>query len=92
MIKSFQDKDTEKLFNRERVRRFESFANRAREDLIMLAAVKRLEDLGVIAGFQLEKLKGSRKEEYSIRINKQFRICFVWKNGDAYEVTIEDYH
>ena len=60
--------------------------------LRMLDAATRLEDLRVPPGNRLEKLKGDRAGQHSIRINDQWRICFVWKNGDAYDVEIVDYH
>lgn len=93
MIRSFRDKSTEKLFNRERVRRFESFAERAREDLTILDATSCLDDLRAVPGYNLEALKGDRKGQYSIRINKKVRIRFVWKNGEVHYVeVVPDYH
>jgi len=58
----------------------------------MLHAANRLDDLKAVQSYCLEKLKGNRKGQYSIRINKQFRICFKWKDGEAHEVEIVDYH
>lgn len=93
MIKGFGDRDTERLFNREFVRRFPS--NLARVMLRKLGAVDAadaLNDLRIPPGNRLEKLKGSRAGQYSIRVNEQWRICFHWKDGNAYDVEIVDYH
>ena len=74
------------------VLRFRSFERMARRKLQLLNAVTRLDELRVPPGNRLEALGGDRKGQYSIRINLQWRICFVWKDGDAYEVEIIDYH
>lgn len=60
--------------------------------LLMLDAADRLEDLRVPPGNRLERLRGSRQGQYSIRINDQWRLCFAWRDGDAYDVTVVDYH
>jgi len=86
MIRSFADKDTEALFNRRRVRRFGQFERPARRKLEML------EDLRSPPGNRLEALKGDRKGQYSIRINQQCRICFIWKDNGPHDVEIVDYH
>jgi len=92
MIRSFRDEKTEALFNDVDVPDFRSFDRVARRKLLYLNQARRLEDLRVPPGNRLEALKGDRKGQYSIRINDQWRICFIWKNGDASEVEITDYH
>ncbi len=92
MIKSFGSDATKRLFDRERVKQFEAFARRAPRKLAMIHAAKRLDDLAAVPGNRLEKLRGNRKHQNSIRINDRWRICFVWKESDAYEVEITDYH
>ncbi|MBW2038246.1 MAG: type II toxin-antitoxin system RelE/ParE family toxin [Deltaproteobacteria bacterium] len=93
MIKSFRDKETERLFSRHFSRRFPANLHRiAWRKLAILDAAERLDDLSVPPGNRLEKLSGDREGEYSIRINDQWRVCFQWKEGNAYEVEIADYH
>lgn len=92
MIKSFGSADTERLFRRERVKRFQSFERPAQRKLTALHAAASLDDLRAIPGNRLEKLKGDRKGQHSIRINDQWRVCFVWKDGNAHGVEIADYH
>lgn len=92
MIKSFRSTETEKLFNRERVKQFRTFERVAQRKLIVLNGATTLQDLGAPPGNRLEKLEGDRKGQYSIRINDQYRVCFTWKDGDAYDVEIVDYH
>lgn len=92
MIKSFRSGETERLFDRERVRKFQSFERAAQRKLAMLNAAKQLRDLMVPPGNRLERLGGDRAGQYSIRINEQWRLCFVWRDGDAYDVEIVDYH
>ncbi|MGH9740210.1 MAG: type II toxin-antitoxin system RelE/ParE family toxin [Candidatus Acidiferrales bacterium] len=92
MIKTFRDADTEKLFNRERVKRFQAVENVARRKLEMVNAASVLRDLKSPPGNRLEKLEGDRAGQHSIRINDQWRVCFVWRDSDAYEVEITDYH
>ena len=91
-IKSFKCKDTHALFLGRRVRRWVSIERPALRKLEQLDWSMVLEDLRVPPGNQLEALKGNRKGQYSIRINDQWRICFVWRDGDAYDVEIVDYH
>ncbi len=67
-------------------------AGAARRKFNMVHAAARLEDLRVPPGNRLEKLGGDRKDQYSIRINDQYRVCFEWRDGDAYDVEIVDYH
>lgn len=92
MIASFCDADTEKLFNSTVVRSFAQFERAARRKLEMLNAAVVLQDLKVPTGNRLEKLKGKRLGQHSIRINDQWRVCFVWKDGNAHRVEITDYH
>ena len=93
MIKSFLSKETEKLFLRRRSPRFSADIYRiALRKLLLLDAAEKLEDLRIPPGNRLEKLTGNRQGQRSIRINDQWRICFRWSEGDAYEVEIADYH
>ncbi len=92
MIKSFQDKDTETLFNDRLVKRFKTFERQARRKLYYLHRARTLQDLLVPPGNRLEGLSGNRDGQHSIRINEQWRICFKWLDGDAYDVEIVDYH
>ena len=92
MIKSFRCRHTELLHSGQRVKRFEDVERVARRKLVQLHAAVELRDLAAAAGNRLEALKGDRKGQYSIRINDQRRICFVWRRGDAYDVEIVDYH
>jgi proteic killer suppression protein len=91
VIKSFADRDTERLFNDEFVRAFGSIERIARRKLQLLDAASRLEDLRIPPGNRLEVLRGDRAGQQSIRINDQWRICFRWSDG-AHEVEIVDYH
>jgi proteic killer suppression protein len=92
VIKSFGSDDTWRLFNRERVKRFQAFERQALRKLAMIHAARKLDDLAAQPGNRLEKLRGDRKFQHSIRINDQWRVCFVWKEADAYDVEITDYH
>jgi proteic killer suppression protein len=92
MIKSFTCKNTENLFNDCDVKRFRSISRVARLKLEILNATVSLDSLKVPPGNHLEALKGDRKGQYSIRINAQWRICFVWKDGNPHDVEIVDYH
>lgn len=93
MIKSFRDKETEQLSNREQSRKLPHGIQRtAMRKLWMLDAAINLNDLKVPPGNHLETLRGDRKGQHSIRINQQWRICFYWRNGNAYDVEITDYH
>ncbi len=92
-IKSFRDRDTERLFEGRFSRRFPKAMQRvAARKLEMLAATGELDSLRVPPSNRLEKLRGDRRGSYSIRINQQWRICFSWRSGDAYNVEIVDYH
>ena len=93
MIRTFRHKETERLFRREPVKEFPPPVQRvALRRLLLLDAAESLDDLRVPPGNRLEKLRGDRKGQYSIRINDQWRVCFRWEDGDAYEVEITDYH
>ncbi len=92
MIKSFGCAETEKLHNREHVRRFQGFVRIAQRKLAQIHAATQLRDLAAPPENRLEALRGDRKGQHTIRINDQWRICFLWKDGDAYEVEIVDYH
>ena len=80
------------MFADEEVPRFRAFERIARRKLLLLHRAKLLDDLRVPPGNRLEALRGNRKGQYSIRINDQWRICFVWAQGDARDVEIVDYH
>jgi proteic killer suppression protein len=92
VIKTFADKDVQSLFNGARVRRFLNIESAARRKLEYLDAAGALDDLRAPPGNRLEALEGDRAGQFSIRINDQFRLCFGWKDGDAYGVEICDYH
>ncbi len=93
MIRDFSDRDTEALFRRRRPRRLPETIHRAAlRKLVMLNAAVELGDLRAPPGNRLEKLVGDRAGQHSIRINDQWRICFTWLEGDAYDVEITDYH
>lgn len=93
MIKSFKSKETEKIFNREYSLKLPSSIQKtALRKLWMLDASQTINDLRVPPANRLEQLKGKRQGQHSLRINEQWRICFRWQQGDAYEVEIIDYH
>ena len=93
MIKTFRSKETEKIYNREISKKLPPDIQRtALKKLWMLDAAPDINTLRVPPSNHLEALKGERKGQHSIRINKQWRICFVWNNGDAFDVEIVDYH
>jgi proteic killer suppression protein len=91
VIQSFADAETERIWRNGKTRGSPP-ASVTRRKLAMLDVAARLEDLRVPPANRLEKLKGDREGRYSIRINDQYRICFTWKDGDAYEVEVVDYH
>ena len=91
MIRSCRDWETEKVFRGVPSRKFQRIQDRAEERLAQLHAAMSLMDLS-IASMRLEKLSRDRKGQYGIRINDQYRICFEWRSGNAYEVVIVDYH
>ena len=93
MIASFRDADTEQLWQTGRSRRIPAnLRMRALKKLFLLHASVTLDNLRVPPGNRLEALHGQRKGQHSIRINDQYRICFVWREGNAYDVEIVDYH
>ena len=92
MIKTFKGKEAASLYRTGRGRRFHAIAKIARRKLRMIDAAHQLRDLRVPSANRLEALKGDRKGKYSIRINDRWRVCFVWRNGHAYDVEIVDYH
>jgi proteic killer suppression protein len=93
VIKSVRDGETESVLARRRSRRLPPEIQQvAYRKLRMLNNAASLEDLRLPAGNRLERLVGDRQGQYSIRINDQWRICFEWRNGDAYQVEIVDYH
>ncbi len=91
MIRSFRDPETENLFNGIRSRKFQSIERMAIRKLFQLHAATSLHDLRS-PGAALEALKGSRAGQHSIRVNDKYRVCFIWRNGDAYDVEVTDYH
>ena len=93
MIKSFASRETEYLFRGRSSRRLPGdVQRRALQKLLAIHAAVALDELRRIPGNRLEKLKGARAAQHSVRINDQWRICFVWRDGDAHEVEIVDYH
>jgi proteic killer suppression protein len=93
VIRSFSDSKTAQVFNRIRVSKWgKDIQRQALRKLLLLEAAENVEDLRVPPGNKLERLKGNRKGQYSIRINDQWRICFKWSNGNATDVEIVDYH
>ena len=92
VIRSFRSAETERLFRRQPSRKFRSVARPALRKLDMLDAANSLGVLSTLPGNRLEKLRGDREGQHSIRINNQWRICFVWRDGDAHQVEIADYH
>ena len=92
MIRSYGDSATRLLFEAGSHRRFHTISRRALRKLQQLNAAQQLDEMASPPGNRLEMLTGDRSGQYSIRINDQWRICFRWQNGDAYEVEIVDYH
>ncbi len=93
MIKSFGDKNTERLFHRNYVKKFPSIIIRsAYRKLLIIDAASCIDDLRIPPGNRLEKLTGNLSKFYSIRVNNQWRIIFKWRQNDAYEVQLIDYH
>ncbi|WP_052669029.1 type II toxin-antitoxin system RelE/ParE family toxin [Nitriliruptor alkaliphilus] len=93
MIRSFRDRDTERLAERQRVEKWSPELSKvALRKLRMLDAAEELTDLRVPPGNRLERLRGDRRGQHSIRINHQWRICFRWEADNAYDVEIVDYH
>ena len=92
MIRTFRCEETEDLFNYQHTRRFRAFERVALRKLLQIHAATELQVLASPPGNHLEALRGDRKGQHSIRINEQWRICFVWREGHAYNVEIVDYH
>jgi toxin HigB-1 len=92
VIRSFASVETERLFHSRAVPRFKNIERVARRELLQLHAATELASLNVPPGNQLEPLKGDRKGQHSIRINDQWRLCFVWRTDGAHDVEIVDYH
>jgi len=92
VIRSFRDAESEALSQGVHSRQFQGIARVAQRKLAQLNAAAKLEDLRVFPGNRLEVLAGDRKGQHSVRINDQYRICFVWKDGDAHQVEVVDYH
>jgi proteic killer suppression protein len=92
VIRSFRGRDAEALIQGLPTRRFGSIARVAQRKLAQWQAAQRLDDLRVFPGNRLEALGGNRRGQHSIRINDQYRICFIWRDGEAHEVEVVDYH
>jgi len=93
MIKTFHCRDTERIFNFERVRAWDvSVRKAALRKLKWLDAAADLNDLRIPPANRLEKLRGDREGQHSIRVNDQYRLCFIWREGHAYHVELVDYH
>jgi len=92
VIRSFRCKETATLFDDIAVPRFRAFERIARRKLLYLHRARRLADLRVPPGNRIEARRGGRKGQHSVRINDQWRICFRWRRGDAFDVEIVDYH
>ena len=93
MIRTFRDRETQAVFQGEFVKRLDRrVRQRAREKLKYLDSAADLRDLMIPPSNQLESLRGNRQGQYSIRINRQWRVCFKWKEGEAFDVEIVDYH
>ena len=93
VIRSYRDRDTEAVAERRRVSKVpQDIQRRAQRKLMMLNNARTINDLRVPPGNRLETLSGDRTGQISIRINDQWRICFVWREGNAYQVEIVDYH
>jgi len=92
LIRSFRCKETERLFQRRHSRKFGNIGTVARRKLRMLEDAEKLEDMAAVPGNRLEALGGDRKGQHSVRINDQWRMCFIWREGAAERVEIVDYH
>jgi toxin HigB-1 len=92
VIRSFGDRETERIFRRFHSRRFAAMERVAFRKLRQIENVEHVEDLAQPPGNRLERLRGDGEGQWSIRINDQWRICFEWRNGDAWQVEIVDYH
>lgn len=92
MIRSFADEETKKVFHHRHSRRYAAFERIALRKLRQIHSVSVVEDISEPPGNRLEKLKGNRAGPWSLRINDRYRICFRWRDGDAFEVEIVDDH
>jgi proteic killer suppression protein len=92
MIRSFADKETERLWRTRRSIRFGAIAVRALRSLFAVDVAAKVDDLRSPPGNRLERLRGDREGQLSIRIDRQWRVCFTWENGNAEQVEIVDYH
>ena len=92
MIRAFRGRDAEAIFGGQTFGRYQQIAPVTQRKLMQLHSASQLSDLTIFPGNRLEALKGDRRGQHSIRINDQYRICFVWRDGDAFEVEIIDYH
>ncbi len=92
MIRTFRDRETELLFHRYVSKKWGAIARIALRKLRLLHRARTLDDLRIPPGNRLESLKGNRHGQYSIRVNDQYRICFRWELGDAFDVELTDYH
>lgn len=93
MIKSFADKETQRLFRGRKSKAVPTeLRERALSKLLVLNAATNVEDLRAPPGNRLEKLRGDREGQWSIRVNRQYRVCFSWIGADAHDVEITDYH
>lgn len=93
VIRTFKDKETQKIFDRQRSRKLPSNIQQvALRKLRMLNRAETIQDLRVPPANRLERLKGDREGQYSIRVNDRWRVCFDWKDGDALNVELVDYH
>ncbi len=92
MIRSFADAESEQVFSHRHSRRHAAFERVALRKLRQIHSVTRVEELAEPPANRLEKLKGARKGQWSLRINEQWRICFEWRDGDAFKVRIADGH
>ena len=92
MIKSFADKELEKVFHLKRSKSPQHLQKRLRNRLELLDGAEALEDLAAIPGGYLEALKGERQGQHSLRVSGNWRLCFVWKDGHVYDLELVDYH
>jgi len=88
----FRDRDTERVYRAEYVKRYSGVARQAEKRLRMVVQARRLTDLLAIPGCRLEQLKGDRAGQYSVRVNDQYRVCFEWVDGQAINIELTDYH
>ena len=92
MIKGFRCKETERVFKRQRSRKFGGIQRIALRKLLILDAAGALNDLRIPPSNRLDRLVADREGQHSIRVNDQWRVCFRWRGGDAHDVEIVDYH